>query len=283
MAILVNGEKIEDSQIQQEIELLRPEYEKAFTDMETSAREAQLLEWSRENLIERVLFRQAIQNSSQSLPDDKVDLILDKLKSKYKDPQDIYKEFGLDTDDKMKASIKVEAKVRLMLNDISKGAAKPTQDEIRLYYQENKEQFKTSEQVKMAMIAQQIDPQVDEQPALQAINQIYNEIKRGVPFELMLNRVTNGAGQIFVIARGQFAGEIDDVIFNLGPGQVSNVFRSRFGYHIAKVYARIPPGVADFNQVKDRIAEILQQRNDEAAFGQYLDKLREKAQIVEVA
>ena len=47
MALIVNGEKIEDSAIQQEAERLRPDYERVFADQETEEREAQLLDWSR--------------------------------------------------------------------------------------------------------------------------------------------------------------------------------------------------------------------------------------------
>jgi len=58
MAIIVNGEKIEDSAIQQEVERLRPDYERVFSDQDPKEREAQLADWSRENVIERVLINQ---------------------------------------------------------------------------------------------------------------------------------------------------------------------------------------------------------------------------------
>ena len=58
MTLIVNGEKIEDALIQQEAEHMRTSYEEAFKDMAPEQREAQLLDWSKENLIERVLIRQ---------------------------------------------------------------------------------------------------------------------------------------------------------------------------------------------------------------------------------
>jgi hypothetical protein len=51
----VNGERIEDSAIQKEVERLRPRYEEVFADMNSAEREKQLLEWSKQNVIEKAL------------------------------------------------------------------------------------------------------------------------------------------------------------------------------------------------------------------------------------
>ena len=45
MAIVVNGEKIEDSAIKQEVERLRPDYERVFAEQDPKERETQLLDW----------------------------------------------------------------------------------------------------------------------------------------------------------------------------------------------------------------------------------------------
>ena len=58
MALVVNGERIDDSEIAREVERLRPRYEQVFADKAPQEREEQLLHWSRENVIERTLLRQ---------------------------------------------------------------------------------------------------------------------------------------------------------------------------------------------------------------------------------
>ncbi len=282
MAILVNGEKIEDSQIQQEAERLRPEHEKAFADMKPEERQTQLLEWSRENLIEQVLFKQEAENFRLSLSDENIENILAKLKSKYKDPQDIYKDFGVENDEQMKERIRLEAKTRLLLAEISKNLEEPSQQAVRQYYQENKEDFPTAEQVKVAIITQHVNPHTDEQTAEQAICRIYDELQKGLLFELALNKFTGGNGEIAYIPKGQAPEEIEDVIFKLDIGHVSSIFRSRFGFHIAKVYEKFPSGIADFNQVKEHIEKILQSQMQEEALGDFLDRLRENAEIQEI-
>ncbi len=68
MAIIVNGERIEDQEIQQEVQRLRPSYEQAFADKDPAEREAQLLDWSKENVIERVLLRQEAKKNGDGHP-----------------------------------------------------------------------------------------------------------------------------------------------------------------------------------------------------------------------
>ena len=58
MGLLINGEYVDDALIRQEMASLRPHYEAMMADMEPVAREVQLKDWSRENVIERVLLRQ---------------------------------------------------------------------------------------------------------------------------------------------------------------------------------------------------------------------------------
>src|SRR5258708_32226597 len=58
MAFTVNGELVEDSVIRAEASALRPRYQEVAQNMDPVEAEKQLREWSRENVIERVLLRQ---------------------------------------------------------------------------------------------------------------------------------------------------------------------------------------------------------------------------------
>jgi len=73
--------------------------------------------------------------------------------------------------------------------------------------------------------------------------------------------------------------EFEDVIFHLNPGQVSDPFRTRFGFHLAKVYDRRPPTIPEFKDVKKRIVEELKEQKKEQALGDHLDALKSQAVI----
>ena len=107
MALLVNGEKIEDSTVRREVKLLRPDYERAFANQDPREREAQLFEWSKENVIERVLIKQEVKKNGEKIPVAEVESALTKLKEQYEDLQQLYEDFEVDDDGKLKEQVHV--------------------------------------------------------------------------------------------------------------------------------------------------------------------------------
>ena len=81
MALIINGERIEDSVIRQEAAMLRPKYEEMISGMDPVAAEMQLRDWSRENVIERVLLRQEALKDSESVPAELIEEGVKALKS----------------------------------------------------------------------------------------------------------------------------------------------------------------------------------------------------------
>src|SRR5256884_3459298 len=67
MAFTVNGELVEDSVIRAEASALRPRYEEVAQNMDPIEAEMQLRDWSRENVIERVLLRQDAANDPEPI------------------------------------------------------------------------------------------------------------------------------------------------------------------------------------------------------------------------
>jgi parvulin-like peptidyl-prolyl isomerase len=284
MALVVNGEKIEDSAIRQEVERLRPAYEGAFADQDPKEREAQLLDWSKENVIERVLIDQEARQSGQAIRPDKVEAVLAKLKAQYADPQQLYKDFNAPDDEKIKKDVESQMRVEQRLAQLCKDLPKPSQAAIREYYEQNKERYKTGERVRAAHIVKYVNWQTDEETAYRQISQAHDELKNGAAFEAVVEKYTDCAdsgGDLGLVARGQMVEEFEDVVFNLGVGQISGVFRSRFGFHIAKVYGREPATVPSLDQVKDQIDDALRERTRSDAIDEFIDGLRSKATIEE--
>lgn len=284
MAITVNGEKIEDQEIQQEIDRLRPSYEQAFADRDPKEREDQLLDWSKENVIERVLLRQEAKANGAEIPAADVEAALAKLKEQYEKPEEFYQDFHADGDEKAREMIELQMKVERQLSDVHAGVADPSQDEIRQYYEENKDRFQSDEQVRIAHIVKYVNWQTDEATAMEAVTRAHEEIKNGAAFEAVVDKYTDcgdSGGDLGYVMRGQMVEEFEDVVFNLDEGQVSDVFRTRFGFHVAKVYDRKPPAIAELKDVEKEVAEQVKEQKREQALGDYLDQLRAKATVEE--
>ena len=284
MTLIVNGEKIEDSAIKQEAERLRPDYERVFPDLDPKEREAQLFDWSKENVIERVLINQEAKKGKEKIPPEQIDSALAKIKEQYTDPKELYKALGVEDDAGIKDQIEMQMRVEQRLSEVCKDLSDPPLADIQKYYEENAEQFKTGESARVAHIVKYVNWQTDEETAYNSIKEAHDELKNGAAFEVVVDKHTDCAdsgGDLGQVVKGQMVEEFEDVIFHLGKGDVSDIFRTRFGFHIAKVYDRKPAAVAELKQVKDQIVETLQEQMRSKAIDDFIDTLKEKAEIEE--
>jgi len=207
-----------------------------------------------------------------------------RLKEQYEKPEDLYKEFEADSDDKIRAMIELQMKVEHKIREVYATAPEPSESEIRDYYEQNKEQFQSGEQIRIAHVVKYVNWQTDETTAMETVTRAREEIERGATFEAVVEKYTDCAdsgGDLGYVMHGQMVEEFEDVVFNLSPGQVSDIFRTRFGYHIAKVYDRKPPTVPDLKDIKKQITEAVREQKREQALGEYLDQLRGKAVVEE--
>lgn len=285
MALVVNGERIDDQEIEREVRRLRPRYEQVFAQKDPQEREAQLLEWSRENVIERVLLRQEASKDGAGVPAADVEAAFAKMQARFEKPEDFYAALGVENDEQAKAVIVQQMQAERKISDIYAEAADPLEEEIRNYYEENKDSFKADEQVRVAHIVKYINWQTSEVQAREVIARAQEEIKNGAAFEMVVDKYTDCAdsgGDLGFISRGQMVVEFEDVVFKLAPGQISDIFRTRFGFHLAKVYSHTAPRVLDLKEVRARIVGELKEQKQDQALGDYLDGLRSQATIEEV-
>jgi parvulin-like peptidyl-prolyl isomerase len=284
MAIIVNGERIDDAAIQQEVERLRPRYEEVFAEKDPEEREAQLLDWSRENVIERILLSQDAKQRGETVPQAEVESALAKLKEQYEDPQKLYEDLRVENDQKAKEVLGRQMAVEKKLEDICEDLPKPSQSEIEQHYERNKEQFKSDEQVRVAHIVKYVNWQTDEQTALAAMEEAHSELKNGAAFEAVVDKYTDcgdSGGDLGYVFRGQMVEEFEDVVFNMAVGEISDIFRTRFGLHIAKVYDRKPPAVRSLEEVRQDVVDELKERMRGEAIDKFIDELRSRAKIEE--
>jgi parvulin-like peptidyl-prolyl isomerase len=281
MAIIVNGERIEDAQIRDEVERLRPSYEKTFADKSRDEREAELVEWSQENLIEETLFRQELKADNRTIAAEIVDRVIGKLSQQFGSRENLLKVLGAD-EKSIRAEAERYARERLRIAEIGHSAPAPTAAQVRDYYEQNQDKYVLGEQVRVTHIFKRLGGSVDEAAVLAALTQASAEIHAGKPFETVGPKCAAAIDDIEdlgYIQRGEMPVEFDDVVFHLGPGEVSHVFRTRIGLHIAKVYERRPPRCPPLQDIRERVAHDLAEQMREEAFAAHLDELRRQATI----
>jgi len=183
---------------------------------------------------------------------------------------------GLDKDPAIKKRLEYERK-RLLSNEFIQRYTKVTvtEEEVRRYYQENKDKFKTPEQISARHILVKTEQEAKE---------ILNQLKAGEDFskiamEKSIAPSKNKGGNLGWFSRGKMVPEFEKVAFSLGPGQISDVVKTRFGYHIIKVDAKTPERQKSFEEVRTSIEDILRRQKQQALINKLQKELWQKAKV----
>ena len=86
-------------------------------------------------------------------------------------------------------------------------------------------------------------------------------------------------GMLGYFKRGNLPQELDRAAFDLAAGQISGIVETDRGYHILKVYERKGGKVEPFEDVNERVLEVLIQKKRSDRLNRLLQGLRENAQV----
>jgi len=282
MTLIVGDERIDDSTIQQEVERLRPHYEQVFADKAPEKRQEQLLDWSTENVIERVLLRQYAAQHADPVPPEQVQAILEQIRKNPGGDEELKKQLGTEVEKEIADKIELQLKIESILERLRSNLPEPSKEAVTGFYEDNKEQFESPEQIRVAHIIKHVNWQADETAAQELITKAHDELQNGAIFEAVATKYSDcpeNAGDLGYVTRGQMVEEFEDVVFNLNINQVSDIFRTRFGFHIAMLYDRKPPVLPDLPQVRDEVISRLKSQMQDEALNKFIDELKTRIKI----
>jgi parvulin-like peptidyl-prolyl isomerase len=151
---------------------------------------------------------------------------------------------------------------------------------IEKYYNDNKDKFKTEDQVKlrMIMLSKKNDPEAIKRLA----KEIIAKLDDGVPFAEMASvyseapQKANG-GDWGWVDKTILRKELADVAFSLKPSQHSDIIETTDEYWILFVEAQKPAGIKPLSEVRAEIEKTLMSEEKARLQKQWIDKLKNKA------
>jgi parvulin-like peptidyl-prolyl isomerase len=280
MSLLINGELVDDSVIRQETSVLRQQYAGSLEGDPVEI-EMRLREQARHNVIQRVLVRQEAARDPAPLDPEQVEKALEGVlaQSAVKagcDPRS--------SEDDLRREIEARLRVERFLDGIINKLPWPKQKDVGDYYRKHREDFKIPEMIRAAHIVKNVDETTNEEAALAAIREVQAQLTSDNFAELANEHsdCKGNGGDLGFFPRGQMVDEFDEVVFGLQPGETSDVFRTPFGFHIARMVERRPPGVRSLPEVKKEIEDMLFQQKMRRTVDEMVARLEAKADIQNV-
>ena len=146
-----------------------------------------------------------------------------------------------------------------------------TPQDVQRYYEDNQQQYSTPEQVRASHILLKTEGKNEADVKKQA-EDLAAQAKKGADFAELAKKYSQDesnntkGGDLDFFGRGQMVAEFDKVAFSLEPGQVSDAFKTSFGYHIVKLAEKRPATKQPLEQVRAAIEDQIkwQRAQDEA-------------------
>ena len=167
-----------------------------------------------------------------------------------------------------------QRKVRILLLDreqAEKRVVIPV-TEAQRNYNNNINLYQTPEQIRASHILLNVAGK-DEAVVRKQADAILQQVKAGTDFAALAKKLSedpgtrDNGGDLDYFSRGRMVPEFEAAAFALQPGQVSDVVRTQFGFHIIKLVDKRPAVTRTFEDVRPQIEEQLraQRANEQLA------------------
>ncbi len=180
----------------------------------------------------------------------------EKRKSQYQIPEKRVAEYGLVDLTKLRQNVQI------------------SDDDLKAKYQRDIQQYEVPNRVHVEhilfMTVGKPDAEVDE--IKKKAEDVLKQVKKGAKFEDLAKKYSEDpgtkdkGGDLGFIVQGQTVPEFEKVAFSLQPGNVSDLVKTQYGFHIIKVLAKETAHTKPFDDVKDSIrAPMMLTKTDEDA------------------
>jgi peptidyl-prolyl cis-trans isomerase SurA len=158
-----------------------------------------------------------------------------------------------------------------------------TDQEKRKYYEAHKQEFTFPEGVHLGEILVSTETRKPEDAEKRAKDAVA-ELKAGSRWDVVAKKYSDHAsasdgGDIGFFKEGTLAPALAQAIAKLDDNEFSDLIQTKYGYMILKVYERRKQGIAKYEDVEQKISELLYNQQMAPALREYLRTLRKESYI----
>ena len=173
-------------------------------------------------------------------------------------------------------AIPEKRKVKYTVIDLEKVGAQTqvTKEDLQAYYDQHRDEYRLPEQVKVSHILIKTplpgpDGKTDEKAVEAArvkAEDVLKQIKAGGDFAKLAEKYSDdpgsakNGGSLGLIGKGRTVPEFEKAAFSLPKGQISDLVKSSYGFHIIRVDDKQEAHMKTLDEVKDQIEPAIKQQ-----------------------
>jgi peptidyl-prolyl cis-trans isomerase C len=153
--------------------------------------------------------------------------------------------------------------------------SKVSDEDMKKFYEQNKDKFKSGDQIKASHILVKTEKEAKD---------IQTQLKAGGNFEELAKKNSTDAsaakgGDLGWFGKGSMVPVFEKAALALKEGQVSDIVKSDFGFHIIKLTGKRAAGIRPFEEVKDQIKGAIMPTKQQEVFQKIKEELKKTAKI----
>lgn len=281
----INGQPIYEDQLKSQVEKDLKTYRRYGRGKDTVELVKRLQAKALNKAIGDTLVNQEAKKHAVDNIEEKIDERVKTLEAKFE--MERYLKLRRLTMEELRESLRARVRVDDYLKQ--QGVLEPEipEERIREMYESSPESFSRKESVDVSHVLIKVAPHAgdaEKEQARQKAERIRKEILEGKEFAEAAkehsdcNSAPKG-GQLGPLQKGYMPAEFDEVAFALKKDVVSEVVKTKFGYHIITVTDKQPGGVIPFEEIKGFVKKYLQGEESKKKFASHVAELKEKAEI----
>lgn len=185
---------------------------------------------------------------------------------------------GVDRDKEVQEIVK-EAKKKVVIAKFVKTEVddkiKVSEEEMRKYYEEHKDDFKKPEMWRASHILVASEGEAKD---------ILAQLSAGKNFQVLakdksIDATAARGGDVGYFRKGQVVPEFENTCFGLKVGETSQIVRTQFGYHIIKLTDKKPESIQSFEEARPMLENDLKAKKRNEVFDKLIIDLKNKYRV----
>jgi peptidyl-prolyl cis-trans isomerase C len=260
-----------------------------YSQVQEDPRAKEVLRQILDNLIDRELLLQQAKSLKMAVPPQQVDTQMQQLVQRF--PSKEAFEQALTAQNFTMDALKKDVEGQLLRQQLVKkevlDKVNVSARDVQTFYDQHKDKYVEEEQIHarhiLIRVPQQVSP-ADDAKLKGKADDAMKRAKTGEDFAALAKELSDdgskeSGGDLGFFPRGRMVPAFEQAAFALQPGQISEMVRTEFGYHIIKVEERKTGRALAFDEAKAQVQEDLTREQTYERYQKYVAGLRSKAKL----